>query len=219
MILRNVSDDSNHVKDCSADYIDTEMILCNVTYMHQTYGLISSLHSIYLNIIKDIQISLLEQLENNQFDEPYFVASTTANFVREIMNDFQHPSKNHINKLIVEFQIQNPEYDKQRISSKLGMRASYDFFVNHMSDLEDSLRAVAMIKAGKARFTPHDKNQIVTTLTSVIYRHSHDTVFPSNMIGVLIGKGVEKLTCFGIRQIALKHINKSISLSNALIQN
>ena len=216
MILRNVKYESNHTKIYSTNYIDTKTILCNVTYLQQTYGPISPLHSVYLNIIKDIQTSLLEQLQNNQFDEPYFIASTTANFVCEIMGDFQCPSKNHINKLITEFQLQNPKRDKQILSSNLGMRMFYNFFVNQMSNLEDNLRAIAMVKAGKTYFTSNDKNQIVTTLASVIYRHSQNITFPNNVIGILIGNLIEKLISLGIEKIALKHINKSILLSNAL---
>ena len=216
MILRNVKNESNHTKIYFTNYIDTKTILWNVTYLQQTYGPISPLHSVYLNIIKDIQTSLLEQLKNNQFDEPYFIASTTANFVCEIMNDFQCPSKNHINKLIAEFQLQNPKCDKQILSSNLGMRMFYNFFVNQMSNLEDNLRSVAMVKAGKTYFTSNDKNQIVLTLTSVIYRHSQNMTFPNNVIGILIGNLIKKLIRLGIEKIALKHINKSISLSNAL---
>ena len=219
MILRNVKNESNHTKIYSADYIDTETILCNVLYLQQTYGSISPLHSVYLNIIKDIQTSLLEQLKNNQFDEPYFIASTTANFVCEIMDDFQHPSKNHITKLITEFQLQNPKCDEQILSSNLGMRMFYNFFVNQMSNLEDNLRAIAMVKSCKTYFTANDKNQIITTLTSMIYRHSQNMIFPSNVIGILIENLVEKLISLGIKKIALKHINKFISLSNVLTLN
>ena len=215
----DILNESNQMKSCSLCCIDTKEILCNVTFLQQTYGHLSLLHSIYLEIIRDIQINLVERLKNKQFDEPYFVASTTAHFVREIMNDLQHLSDSDINKQITKFQLQNPEYGKHTMSSKLSMIAFYNFLVNQMSDLEDNLRANAMIKSGKICFTSHDKNQIVAALTSVIYQHLQITNFPKNMIGTFIGKLSENSFTLVIRFICVRHINKSMSIANFMIQH
>ena len=216
MILINTSNESNHADSCLANCVDPEEILYSVTFLQQSHASLSSLHSIYLNIIKDIQINIIDQLKNDQFEEPYFIASTTANFVREIMNDLKL-SNSKINKQITEFQQQNPKYEELIISSKLKMSIFYDFFVNCMSDLEDNLRANAMIKAGKTSFTQNDKNQIAVTLTNVIYQYSQNIVFPNNLIGTFLGKLNEKLIKLGIKYISLKHINNSILISNKLI--
>ena len=214
----DILNESNHAKSRHSNCIDTEEILCNVIFLQHTYGPVSSLHSIYLKIIRDIQINLVERLKNNQFNEPYFVASTTAHFVREIMDDLQHSSDSHINKLIAEFELQNPKYRERAISSNLGMRVFYNFLVNQMSNLEDNLRANAIVKSGKTHFTSSDKKQIIDALTDVIYPHLQTSPLPKNMIGTYVGKLSERLIKIVIRHICLIHINKSISIANSLIQ-
>ena len=199
-------------------FIDTETILENVALLNNSYSGNSPMHSVYLDTIKDIQISLIEQLKNDQFEDPFFVASTTANFVSEIIKDLKRSSNSHINELIEEFHKENPSCHEQIISSKLGMIMSYRFIVGQMSQFEDRLRAKAMAKAGKTCFTKNDKKRIIDTLTSVIYNHTRIPVFSKYKFGVVVEKIAEKTIKFGVRLISLIHINKSISISRTLIQ-
>ena len=212
----NIPNEENHARSCSASCVDTEIILSNVILLHKSFGGISPLHSIYLDTIKDIQIDLIEQLKNNQFEDPYFVANTTANFVNEITKDLRQSARSCINKLIEEFQFENPTFQEQIVSSKLGMKMSYRFIVDQMSQLEDKLRAKAMAEADQTRFTKHDKKRIIATLTSVIYDHTRTPAFPKNKIGIALGKITEKIITSGITLIALRHIEKSISIARTL---
>ena len=205
--------DLNQIEFCVA----SEEILQNVEFLQKSYGSISSLHSIYLDTIKDIQINLIEQLKNSCFEDASFVTNTTTNFVHEIIHDLQCPSKSQINKLIAEFYAKYPDCEKQTISSKLGMMMSYRFIVDQMSQLEDRLRANAMVKAGKTCFTKNDKRQIISTLTSVIYQHTKVPTFPKNRIFSPLDKISEKLIKLGIKHISYQHIDKSISISKSLI--
>ncbi len=205
--------DLNQIEFC----VDTEEILQNVELLQKSYGSISSLHLIYLDTIKDIQIHLIEQLKNNCFEDASFVTNTTANFVHEIINDLQCQSQSHISKLITEFYVKYPDCDKQITSSNPGMMMSYRFIVDQMSQLEDRLRANAMIKAGKTCFTKNDKRQIISILTSVIYQHTKVPTFPKNRIFSPFGKISEKLIKLGIKYISSRHIDKSISISKSLI--
>ena len=213
-----ISNESNEIQYCSKLCVGTEDILQNVEFLQESYGSISSLHALYFNTIKDIQINLIERLKNNQFEDTSFVTNMTANFILEIIDDLQDASKNKISKLIAEFYLKYPECEEQIISSKLGMMMSYRFIVDQMSQLEDRLRANAMIKAGKPCFTKNDKKQIISTLTSVIYDHTRVPIFPKNRIFSPLAKIPEKLIKLGIKQISIIHIDKSISISKSLIQ-
>ena len=211
-----VSDLSKIQSSCES-CVDTEEILQNVVFLQKSYGSISSLHALYLDTIKDIQIHLIEQLKNNYFEDASFVTNTTANFVHEIIRDLQCTSKSRISKLIAEFYLKYPECDKQIISSKLGMMMSYSFIVDQMSQLEDGLRANAMVKAGKTCFTKNDKRLIISTLTSIIYQHTRVPLIPKNRIFYPLDKISEKLIKLGIKYISNRHIEKSISISKSLI--
>ena len=212
------NNNSNQIQSCSNDsVIDTDKILESASYLQTTFGILSPLHYVYLNIVKNIQIHLIEQLKNNQFDEPFFIACTTANFVQEITNDLQCSSKSNINKLISEFQLRYPNCMEQVISSQMGLQLLYRFMVNYMADLEDELRANAMVNAGQSNFTQNDKENILSALTDVIYQHAQLPVFPRNLLGTCAKRIFEKTIKLGIKYISQKHINKSISISKILI--
>ena len=213
-----ISNVSKQVEFTNTDWIDTEEILDNATNLQQTYGKLSSYHSIYLNIIKDIQVNILEKIKNNKFDEPFFIACTTGNFVKEIMNDLKNPSKSQINKRITKLKLKNPRYEEKVIESRLDMAILYDFLVNYMSNLEDNLRAIAMSKAGKSSFTPNDKTQIVDTLVTVILFHSKAIIVPKNIFGIVVDKLSKRIIRFGMKYIGIRHLNKSISISKVLLQ-
>ncbi len=209
--------DLSQIQSCSESCVDTEDILQNVEFLQKSYGSVSLLHSFYLDTIKDIQINLIEQLKNNCFEDTSFVTNTTENFVHEIIDDLQYPSKSRISKLIAEFYIKYSECEKQIISSKLGIILYYRFIVDQMSPLEDGLRANAMIKAGKTCFTKNDKRRIISTLTSVIYQHTRVPIFSTNRIFPPLDKIFQKLIKLGIKYISYRHIDKSISISKSLI--
>ena len=212
------NNNSSQIQSCSNDsVIDTDKILESASYLQTTFGILSPLHYVYLSIVKNIQVHLIEQLKNNQFDEPFFVACTTANFVQEITNDLQCSSKSNINKLISEFQLRYPNCMEQVISSQMGLQLLYRFMVNYMADLEDELRANAMIKAGQSNFTQNDKENILSALTDVIYQHAQLPIFPRNLLGAYAKRIFEKTIKLGIKHISQKHINKSISISKILI--
>jgi len=201
----------------NVDWIDAQEILDNATYLQLEYGKLSSFHSIYFDIIKDIQINLLEKIKNNKFDEPFFIACTTSNFVKEITNDLKNPTKSQINRQITKLRLQNPLNEAKVIESKLDIPLMYDFLVNYMSNLEDNLRAFAMSKAGKSSFTPNDKNQIVETLVTVILAHSKALVVPKNIFGIMVDRLSERIIKIGMKYIGLRHLNNSISISKALL--
>ena len=208
----SISIETNQVQ-----FSTTEEILQNVELLQASYGSISALHGLYLDTIKDIQIHLIEQLENNQFEDSTYVSSMTVNFVREIIRDLQKSSKSKISELIADFYLKYPEIDDQIVSSKLGMMMSYRFIVDQMSHLEDRLRANAMIKAGKTSFSRTDKKLIISTLVAVIYQHAQVPVLPKNSLFLPLTTFSEKLIKFGIKQIAIIYINKSISIAKLLV--
>ena len=216
----DISNEQNQIQSCSSDpVIDTDEILEAASALQCNHGGISSLHYVYLDIIKEVQVQIIEQLKNDQFDEPYFIARTTANFVQEIANDMQCPSKSSINKIISKFQSRHPDCEKQITSSQFGSRTMFDFMVNYVANLEDVMRANAMVKSGISTFTQKDKDHILSALASVIYLHSKMPTFPKNLIGTYAEKFIAKLIKFGIKQMGMKHINKSASLSRILIQH
>ena len=53
----------NLEESTNTGWIDTQEILDNATNLQLTYGKLSSYHSIYFDIIKDIQINLLEKIK------------------------------------------------------------------------------------------------------------------------------------------------------------
>ena len=214
-----VSNEQSQIQSCSSDpVIDTDEILEAASTLQCNHGSISSLHYVYLDIVKEVQVQIIDQLKNDQFDEPYFIARTTANFIQEIANDMQCPSKSSINKIISKFQTRHSDCEKQITSSQFGPRMMFDFMVNYVANLEDVMRANAMVKSGITTFTQKDKDHILSALASVIYRHSKMPTFPKNLIGTYAEKFIEKLIKFGIKQMGLKHINKSASLSRILIR-
>ena len=216
----SISNKSSQIQPGLNDHIvDTDEILEAASALQCNHGSISSLHYVYLDIIKEVQVQIIEQLKNDQFDEPYFIARTTANFVQEIANDMQCPSKSSINKIISKFQSRHSDCEKQITSSQFGPQMMFDFMVNYVANLEDVMRANAMVKSGISTFTQKDKDHILSALASVIYRHSKMPTFPKNLIGTYAEKFLEKLIKFGIKQMGLKHINKSASLSRILIQH
>ena len=219
-IIKNnlISNLSKQIEFTNVDWIDTEEILRNATNLQHTYAKLSSYHSIYLDIIKDIQVNLLEKIKNNKFDEPFFIACTTSNFVKEIMNDLKNPSKSQINKQITKLRFKNPLNETKVIESKLDIPLMYNFLVNYMANLEDNLRAFAMSKAGKSSFTPNDKNQIVETLVIVILAHSKAIIVPKNIFGIVTNKLSESIIKIGMKYIGLRHLNNSISISKVLLR-
>ena len=64
----DISNESNQTQFCS----NTEKILQNVEFLQESFSSISSLHALYFETIKNIQIHLIEQIKNNQFEEASF---------------------------------------------------------------------------------------------------------------------------------------------------
>lgn len=176
-----------------------------------------TLFSTYFDILEDIQGMIIERLENNQFDEPYFVACITAGFIQEIADDLQNQSKSYMLDLIAEFQLKNSLSEQQIKTARLSLWALFDFLINYISDMEDRARANAMAKCGQCHLTQNDKTQIVSSLVLAIYPYCKTIIFPTNVIGSGIEKIVEGMIKFGIRYVSTKHINKSISMSETLL--
>ncbi len=172
-----------------------------------------TLFSIYFGIIEDIQGMILERLENDRFEEPYFVACITACFIQEIADDLQNRSKSRFLDLFAEFQSKNPVSEK---NARLGLWALFDFLINYMSDMEDNVRANAMAKCGQCHLTQNDKAQIVSSLVLAIYPHCKTIIFPKNVIGSIVEKIIEGIIKFGIKYVSTKHVNKSISICQTL---
>jgi len=219
-IIKNniTSKAASQIKFINVDWIDTEEIIWNATNLRNSYGNLSSFHAIYLDIIKDIQINLLEKIKNNKFDDPFYIACTTRNFVKEIMNDLKNPETSTINKQIAKFKLQNPSYEEKVIGSKLDMHLLYDLIVNKMSNLEDNLRAIAMAKAGKSSFTQNDKNQILDSLVAEIHLHLKPSIFSNNIFGTLFGRIFEGIIKLVIKYIGMRHLDKSISFSKVMLR-
>lgn len=172
--------------------------------------------SIYFDIIEDIQEKILERLQNNLFEEPYFVACITACFIQDIADDIQNHSRSNFLDRIAEFQSKNPMSKQQIKTTRLGLQELFDFLINYMSDIEDNMRANAMAKCGQCYLTQNDKAQIVSSLVSAIYPHCKTIVFPKNTVGNALDKTVEHIIKFGIKYVSTKHINKSISICQTL---
>jgi len=168
--------------------------------------------SIYADIIRDIEIRIIEGLEDNQFDEPYFVARTTAGFIQQIYSDIENDGASQFRPLIEEFVSKNPGLGLQANDEKFGLRALFDFLVNYMADPEDLARATAMIKCEYRNFTANDRSIILSALVSGILPHCMTLALPNNAIGRKTSALVERLLKVGIKYVCAKHIDKSISI-------
>jgi hypothetical protein len=173
--------------------------------------------AIYADIIRDIEIRIVEGLEDNQFDEPYFVARTTAGFVRQIYNDIENDSASQFRALIEKFVSKNPGLRLRPNGSGLGLRALFDFLVNYMADPEDQARATAMVKCEYRNFTASDRSIILSALVSGILPHCMTFAPPNNAIGRQISALIERMLKVGIRYVCAKHIDKSISMCRAAL--
>lgn len=162
-----------------------------------------ALFSVYLGIMEDIQSTVLQRLEKNMFEEPYFVACITAGFIQEIADDMQNQSS-RFRKRITEFLSRNSVPPQAK---RLGTRALFDFLINYMAELEDNARAKAMANCGQCRLTQNDRAQIVSSLVEAIYPHCRTSIAET------VTRGIIKL---GIRYLCSKHINRSISISQTL---
>ena len=200
---------------CKVD--DTRYILDTVTMLKQDPFIVENYSQthlfVYLDILEDIQKKILELLKNNSFDEPYSVAQVSTLFIRGMANELQGKlQNNHLLDKITRFRTKNPISKEQILSSKLGLWSLYDFIVNQLADIEDKIRADAMIKCNIQNLTPKDKNQIVSALVLSIYQHSALPKFSGNILGKNMEKVVEHITKLAIKYISKKHINKSISM-------
>jgi hypothetical protein len=173
---------------------------------------IQALILIYFDIIKDIQIAILERLENNRFEEPYFIACITAGFIEEIVDDMQNQSKSRFLDLISEFQSKHPTLEK---ATGLGLRGLFDFLIKYMANAEDHVRANAMARCGQRYLTQNDKVQIVSSLVAAIYPHCL-AGFPKNAVGDIGEKIIGGIIRLGIRYVSVKHVGRSISLCRTL---
>lgn len=169
--------------------------------------------STYADIIRDIEIRIIEGLQVNKFDEPYFVARTTAGFVQNIYNDIENESS-EFGPLIEKFVLENLNLDLHE-NKELGIRALYDFLVNYMADPEDQARAMAMIRCEYRNFTANDRSVVLSALVDGILPHCMTLAAPSNLV---VKKGyalLERMLRVGIRYVCAKHIDTSISMCRA----
>jgi hypothetical protein len=173
--------------------------------------------SSYADIIRDIEIRIIEGLRSTHFDEPYFVARTTAGFVQQIYNDIENHSTSQFRPLIEEFVSRNPDLRRQAADERLGLGALFDFLVNYMADPEDRARGTAMIKCYYRNFTDNDRSVILSALVSGILPHCMTFALPNNAIGRKTASLVEHLLKAGIRYVCAKHIDRSISMCRATL--
>jgi len=167
--------------------------------------------SIYTDIIKDIEICIIEGLKDNRFDEPYYVARTTAGFVQQIYNDIENDSVSQFRVLIEEFVSKNPALGLKAVNEKLGLWTLFDFLVNYMADPEDQARATAMVKCEYRNYTANDRSIILSALVSGILPHCMTAI---NRKTTAL---VERLLKVGIKYVCAKHVDKSISISRATL--
>jgi len=211
------------IEHCSVECLvaDTREILETTALLKslQIFGDPTSkrLLSIYVDIIRDIEIRIIEGLEDNRFDEPYFVARTTAGFIQQIYNDIENHGASQFRPLIEEFVSKNPGLRLQANDEKFGLRALFDFLVNYMADPEDIARATAMIKCEYRNFTTNDRSIVLSALVSGILPHCMTIAPPNNAIGRKTSALVERLLKVGIRYLCAKHIDKSISICRATL--
>lgn len=171
--------------------------------------------SIYADIIRDIEIRIIEGLKDSRFDEPYFVARTTAGFVQQIYNDIEKDSS-RFRPLIEEFVSKNPGLRLQA-DNELGLRALFDFLVNYMADPEDQARATAMVKCDYRNFTANDRSVVLSALVSGILPHCMTFAPSTNAISKRTSALIERVLRIGIRYVCAKHVDKSISICQATL--
>jgi hypothetical protein len=173
--------------------------------------------SSYADIIKDIEIRIIEGLKDNQFDEPYFVARTTAGFIQQIYNDIESDSASQFRPLIEEFVSKNPSLRLHANNEELGLLELFDFLVNYMADSEDEARATAMVKCEYRNFTANDRSIILSALVSGILPHCMTFAPPTTAIRRKTSALVERLLKAGIKYVCAKHVDKSISICRATL--
>ena len=172
--------------------------------------------SIYADIIKDIEICIIKALKDNRFDEPYFVARTTAGFIQQIYDDIEDDAASRFRPLIEEFVSKNPSLRLQA-NSELGLFALFDFLVNYMADPEDQARATAMVKCGYRNFTANDRSIILSALVSGILPHCMTFATPTNPISRKTSALLEHLLKVGIKYVCAIHVDRSISICRATL--
>lgn len=208
-------DESKGIECCSTEckVVDTRSILSITRSLKRSQPFSQDasqrLFSIYLDIIEDIEIMILDKLKNNQFEDPYFVASTTARFIQEIADDIANRLASRFLDQIEKFASKNHMSTKD---GKLGLWTLFDFLVNYMADTEDHARANAMAKCGKCHLSQNDKAQIVSSLVLGILPHCKTITFPKNVIGGPVEKLIEGIIKVGIKYLSTKHVNRSISI-------
>ncbi|HKU49721.1 MAG TPA: hypothetical protein VJP79_07205 [Nitrososphaera sp.] len=174
--------------------------------------------SIYADIIRDIEIQIIEGLKDKRFDEPYFVARTTAGFIQQIYRDIENGSASKFRHLIEEFVSKNPGL-RLRLESEgnLGLRGLFDFLVNYIADPEDQARAAAMVKCEYRNFTAKDRTIILSALVSGILPYCMTFAGPNYAISRKAFALVERLLGIGIRYVCAIHIDKSIAICRAAL--
>jgi hypothetical protein len=173
--------------------------------------------SAYADIIRDIEKQIIDGLKNSLFDEPYFVARTTAGFIEQIYNDIENGSSGQFRPLIEEFVSKNPGLGLHADSEELGLRALFDFLVNYMADPEDRARAAAMVKCEYRNFTANDRSVILSALVSGILPHCKVFAPPKNVIGRKAYALVESLLKIGIEYVCAKHVDRSIAICRSTV--
>lgn len=210
-------DASKGIECCSIKcrVVDTRKILSITRSLKHSPTLSATprLFSIYFEMIEDIQLAILERLEDNRFEEPFFVACITICFIQEIADDLKNQSKSRFLDQMTEFQSKNSISEK---TARLGLWTLFDFLINYMADIEDHVRANAMAKCGQHYLTQNDKAQIVSSLVLAIYPHCKTMSLPNNAVGRIAEKIAEGIIKCGIRYVSIKHINKSISICQSL---
>jgi hypothetical protein len=200
---------------------DTRVILLTTAQLKSSKRLLDPVSnqvlSIYADIIKEIEIRIIKGLEEGRFDEPYFVARTTAGFVRQIYNDVENESVSQFRSLIEAFVSQNPGLRPHENGGRLGLQALFDFLVNYMANPEDQARATAMVKCEYRNFTANDRNIVLSALVSGILPYCVNAVPSKNALARTTSALVERLLKVGIRYVCAKHIDKSISICKATL--
>jgi hypothetical protein len=220
--LAEVSNEER-VERCSVECLvaDTREILSTTDLLKSSQRFADPISkrvlSIYSNIIKDIEIRIIAGLKDNRFDEPYFVARTTAGFIQQIYNDIENDSASQFRPLIEEFVSKNPGLGLKANNERLGLWALFDFLVNYMADPEDHARATAMVKCEYRNYTANDRSTILSALVSGILPHCMTFPPTTNAISRKTYALVERLLKIGIKYVCAKHVDKSISICRATL--
>ena len=174
--------------------------------------------SIYTDIIRDIEIHIIEGLEGNRFDEPYYVARTTAGFIQQIYSDIEFRSASQFRSLFEEFVSKNPNLKMPANNEKLPLRALFDFLVNYMAGPEDLARATAMVNCNYRNITGNDRSVILSALVAGILPYCMNFGRPTSAISKAAFSAAERLLKVGIKYICAKHVDKSISICRAELE-